>query len=202
MTSETGRKRHSQEAGMNLESAPLQPVSGLMTGKKQIGGFRSVGEGPETGSQRWSCSIVIEETEKNPLMSNVFQKQLESHSNDRCHESKVKGRPIWSTGKRVSICMVRKWKDPLMNLLRHPYLVPTSSQPIPIHFPGDNGRATLAELSSHYLLRQRCGVCISWCVGYFHIAVKDLLWLLFNNRVSYNNSGERHNRVYVGKSLY
>lgn len=44
---------------------------GSLSGKKQRDGLRSLGEGSETGSQRWSCSIVMEETEQIPYVKRV-----------------------------------------------------------------------------------------------------------------------------------
>lgn len=129
----------------------------------------------------------------NLLMSNVFQKQPESHPNGRHHESKGNGRPC-ETLAAEQVCLhgqeIQRTAWLLHDPPKAPIPVPTSFQPTPISFPGDCGRITLAKPPSHYLLRQRRDICKSWCIGYFLIAVKDLFWLLFCNRVSFNNSGE------------
>lgn len=43
-------------------------------------------------------------------------------------------------------------------------------------------------------------ICITWCIGYSLIAVRDLFGLLFYNGVSFNNSGEDVARSMVAEA--
>lgn len=159
---------------MNLESAPLHRLYlGSCRGRSRRNGFRRMlqGEGLITGSQWWLSSIVLEETEQICSCQTCLRNRLKA-----THEAKGKGRQ-WETPAEEQVCLhgqeMQRTAWSLHGSPKAPIPVPTSFQPTPISFPGGCGRTTLAKPSSHYLLRQRCDICISWCIGYFLIAVKD-----------------------------